>query len=539
MRLTYSRLLMPLVASAAMMDSAYGQEASSTLFVCNNGDGSTSIVSAAQATGNCEPYRKGMLGGGGGVTTAPSVALNPHSPHILTADPAHGLAAPAPTPTPAPASTPSTTANGFVLFDQASAPPTPTQPLMPVPATSAPVASKNEEASPAQALVSSIYICITTDGRQEILEATTPPYPHCQSAGQKAGGSAALPAAAAPQPQRHKGKPSLSQDGNTQIATTDSAPQDIYKCFDHSGNPTFVRADERAAFKGCTFFSRSFAGVAEAFRNQALSNQSITELAKAGLMPSGVEVVGPRLVCTGSGTVSFNGQLRQFNCATRSFDLTPGTSGGEVRLGDRQASIAAHRLDYLNTDGSCGGIVTAENGRVLHLEPTKDCPESFKIEARRIAQEVERALNINVSGAFKERQRGLAAQINQIAAQVGVDPYLVHAVISAESAYKSRAVSHAGAQGLMQLMPATARRFNVSDSFNTGENIRGGTTYLKWLLKEFNGNMELAVAGYNAGEGNVRKYGYKIPPFIETKAYVPKVMEYYRRYRANPSEIGL
>ena len=115
----------------------------------------------------------------------------------------------------------------------------------------------------------------------------------------------------------------------------------------------------------------------------------------------------------------------------------------------------------------------------------------------------------------------------------------MHAVISAESAYKSKAVSHAGAGGLMQLMPATARRFGVSDRFHTGENIRGGATYLKFLLNEFNGNYQLAIAAYNAGEGNVRKYGYKIPPFIETRAYVPKVLEYYRKYKADPSLVGL
>lgn len=524
-----------LAASAAMkVSAAHAQDGSNSLFICDNGDGTTRIVSAAQQSGKCEPYRKGMFGSGG-VSTAPSVALNPHSPHILTADPKHGLNTPAANPVPPPAN------GNFALSGLLNEPgSTPATPLpSPPPATTPLPASQHEEKLPVETLSKNIYICITPEGRQAILEASSPPYPHCQSAGQKAGGSGELPQAPPPKPQKNRGKPSLTKDGNTQIATTGSPPQDIYKCFDHSGNPTFVRADERAAYRGCTFFSRSFAGVAEQFRSQALQNQSITELAKAGVMPAGIEVVGPRLVCTGSGTVSFNGQERQFNCATRSFDLTPGTSGGEVRLGDRQASIAAHRLDYMNTDGSCGGMVTADNGRVLHLEPTKDCPEAFKIEARRIAQEVARALNINVSGAFKERQKGLAAQINQIAAQVGVDPYLVHAVISAESAYKSRAVSHAGAQGLMQLMPATARRFNVADSFNTGENIRGGSTYLKWLLKEFNGNMELAVAGYNAGEGNVKKYGYKIPPFIETKAYVPKVMEYYRRYRANPSEIGL
>lgn len=521
-----------LVCSAAMTDSAYAQDGSSSLFICDNGDGTTRIVSAAQQSGKCEPYRKGMFGSGG-VSAAPGVSLNPYSPHILTADPKHGLDTPSAAP---PANGNSGFAFSGLLAEPGSKPAaSPASGATPL-AAGAKAENNTDAPLPVENLVKNIYICINPDGQHAIIEASAPPSAHCQSAGQKAGGSAPLPQA---KPQKNRGKPSMTKDGNTQIATTGSAPQDIYKCFDHSGNPTYVRADQRGSYRGCTFFSRSFAGVAQQFRSQALSSQSITELAKAGVMPSGVEVVGPRLVCTGSGTVSFNGQERQFNCATRSFDLTPGTSGGEVRLGDRQASIAAHRLDYMNADGSCGGMVTADNGRVLHLEPTKDCPEAFKIEARRIAQEVARALNINVSGAFRERQKGLAAQVNQIAAQVGVDPYLVHAVISAESAYKSRAVSHAGAQGLMQLMPATARRFNVADSFNTGENIRGGSTYLKWLLNEFNGNMELAVAGYNAGEGNVKKYGYKIPPFIETKAYVPKVMEYYRRYRANPSEIGL
>ncbi|EHM53343.1 lytic transglycosylase domain-containing protein [Cardiobacterium valvarum] len=146
---------------------------------------------------------------------------------------------------------------------------------------------------------------------------------------------------------------------------------------------------------------------------------------------------------------------------------------------------------------------------------------------------------LNISGSFQTRQRQLSAMINKIAREVGVDPFFVHAIISAESAYKPGAKSHAGAMGLMQLMPGTARRFNVSSPFVPEQNVRGGATYLKWLLKEFGGDMQLAAAGYNAGEGNVRKYGRKIPPFIETRAYVPKVMAYYKRYRANPHEIGL
>ena len=104
-----------------------------------------------------------------------------------------------------------------------------------------------------------------------------------------------------------------------------------------------------------------------------------------------------------------------------------------------------------------------------------------------------------------------------------VSPALVLAVISVESAGKTDAVSHAGAQGLMQLMPATADRFGVTDSMNSSQNIKGGVAYLDWLLKEFSRDPVLALAGYNAGEGAVGKHN-GVPPFAETRAYVPKVL---------------
>lgn len=112
-----------------------------------------------------------------------------------------------------------------------------------------------------------------------------------------------------------------------------------------------------------------------------------------------------------------------------------------------------------------------------------------------------------------------------------VSPALVLAVISVESAGKPQAVSHAGAQGLMQLMPATAERFGVTDSMNTTQNIKGGTTYLDWLLKEFKGDPVLALAGYNAGEGAVAKH-QGVPPFKETRDYVPKVLAAWNVARA-------
>lgn len=108
----------------------------------------------------------------------------------------------------------------------------------------------------------------------------------------------------------------------------------------------------------------------------------------------------------------------------------------------------------------------------------------------------------------------------------GVDPRFIHAVIWQESKYQQRARSHAGAQGLMQLMPATAERFGCKDPHDAADNIEAGTKYLKWLLKKFDGNVELALAGYNAGEGSVAKYN-GIPPYDETRNYVRIISQRY------------
>lgn len=108
----------------------------------------------------------------------------------------------------------------------------------------------------------------------------------------------------------------------------------------------------------------------------------------------------------------------------------------------------------------------------------------------------------------------------------GVDPRFIHAVIWQESKYDTHARSHAGAQGLMQLMPATARRFGCEHPDDPAENITAGTKYLSWLLKRFSGNVELALAGYNAGEGSVDKYD-GIPPYNETQNYVKIISKRY------------
>lgn len=121
--------------------------------------------------------------------------------------------------------------------------------------------------------------------------------------------------------------------------------------------------------------------------------------------------------------------------------------------------------------------------------------------------------------------------IRQAATLYQIPEELVRAVIKIESDYDPRAVSQMGAQGLMQLIPATAERMQVRDALDPREAIFGGTRYLRVLANMFNGDLELTIAGYNAGENAVVRYG-GIPPYEETQAYVGKVLSYYRRYRS-------
>jgi soluble lytic murein transglycosylase-like protein len=134
--------------------------------------------------------------------------------------------------------------------------------------------------------------------------------------------------------------------------------------------------------------------------------------------------------------------------------------------------------------------------------------------------------------SWKSNQRRFSPTIERVADKYRLSHHLVHAVNIVESAYNPSAISKAGAQGLMQLMPATASRFGVNDPYNPHQNIEAGTEYLKHLMGLFKNNLSLALAAYNAGENAVKKYNNRIPPYKETQNYVKKVLKYYRKYAA-------
>jgi soluble lytic murein transglycosylase-like protein len=112
-----------------------------------------------------------------------------------------------------------------------------------------------------------------------------------------------------------------------------------------------------------------------------------------------------------------------------------------------------------------------------------------------------------------------------------VDPLLIYAQMNQESRFKQSAVSYKGASGLMQLMPDTARRFGVTNIFDKRQNIDAGVKYMRWLLNKFGGDVRLALAGYNAGEGAVMKYGNAIPPYRETQDYVKRITSHYSQIK--------
>jgi len=133
-------------------------------------------------------------------------------------------------------------------------------------------------------------------------------------------------------------------------------------------------------------------------------------------------------------------------------------------------------------------------------------------------------------------EKPYSRQIDAAARAAGVDPALVHALVAVESAYQSAAVSPKGAVGLMQVMPETALRYGVIDPSGVSDNLRAGTRHLRSLMERYDDRIDLALAAYNAGEGAVKRYNNTIPPYAETRHYVPAVID---RYEADHKRTAL
>jgi len=188
-------------------------------------------------------------------------------------------------------------------------------------------------------------------------------------------------------------------------------------------------------------------------------------------------------------------------------------------LAAASAGATARIYTYVDADGVKHFTDTPDNNRyrLLVLSPNETTESGDRYNANMLA-----------------RASQYDAIIEKAAMSAAVEPNLLRAVIVVESGFNSRAVSKRGAVGLMQLMPATASRFGVSNRYDPLENVHGGARYLKFLMDRFGQNVRLALAAYNAGEEAVDRNGGQIPPFTETMAYVPKVLKIYRMLTAQP-----
>lgn len=183
-------------------------------------------------------------------------------------------------------------------------------------------------------------------------------------------------------------------------------------------------------------------------------------------------------------------------------------------------------------------IYQHDSGLLLTSKVKRVGPDYVLLNFEPIRKIVKRKVVRKIKGQPQTEEFNLEKIINIYARDYDVSPALVKAVIKAESDFDPYVVSHAGARGLMQLMPSTALEMQVEDIFDPIDNIGGGVQYLSRMLELFNGDVRLALAAYNAGPGNVLRYK-GIPPFKETRAYVPKVLDYYDRYKKDSKPVRL
>ncbi len=209
-----------------------------------------------------------------------------------------------------------------------------------------------------------------------------------------------------------------------------------------------------------------------------------------------------------------------------SFDNFDTANGVRIRVEPAKARKASTRrapktnLSIMNVDANNAGQTNsarADNPLSL-VAPTASVYDSLA------------SASINNSSALRGYTTG-NAQVDQYvinsATNNGVDPLLLYSIMHQESSFKSHAISPKGARGLMQLMPFTAMRYGVTNIFDPKQNIEGGARYIRFLLDRFDGDINLVLAGYNAGEGAVEKYGWHVPPYSETQEYVRRISRRY------------
>ena len=209
---------------------------------------------------------------------------------------------------------------------------------------------------------------------------------------------------------------------------------------------------------------------------------------------------------------------------------------GQIRsVPEPAAQTAGSLVIVILQDGSGFEVdeLREESGRYIYrMGNMQGFLERTEVAAVRqvVAKEEERGTPLALE--FTTGHRGLDRLIVEVGEANQLDPLLIYLVMREESGFNYRAVSRVGARGLMQLMPATARRLGIRNIDNPRENVEAGTRYLRGLIESFGGDVNLALAAYNAGEAAVRRHGWRIPPYPETRRYVWRINTAYRRMRA-------
>jgi soluble lytic murein transglycosylase-like protein len=285
----------------------------------------------------------------------------------------------------------------------------------------------------------------------------------------------------------------------------------LYKCLGSDGVPSYV--SKRVSGAQCQVVSHYTPGS---------SRSQVSATAR----PGGARALGapanPSVPATAMGAAATNTGANS-SAAAVSNGAVPATASPAAQPGGGTRRVVSGQVYSYIKDG------------VRHYTSSKPKGAANVASVRTIKYSfIETCFACGNPGVnFGRLRLNTSAYQNEIAAasrEFGVEEAVIRAIMHAESSYNPLALSHAGAQGLMQLMPGTARRFGVTDAYDASQNIRGGAKYLAWLLKRFNGNLTLAAAGYNAGEGAVDRHG-GVPPYRETQRYVERVAVLAERYR--------